>query len=180
MTYVLGTLTQANGLGAVPQTVAGAVQGAGLPFETVFRTAAKALIAATPDIPDRKVRNAIRYGDPEISVERANARALKGEYIQPYKAFRDAAASAMGALGYKEGAGFRNMRTQALDAYMNSLIQSVRAELRATGLVVSSKQDSSDKLKKESDDTPADNTLLYVAGAAAVALVAFGAMRRKA
>lgn len=35
------------------------------------------------------------------------------------------------------------------------------------------------KADAESSDVPADNTMLYVAGAAAVALVAYGASRRK-
>jgi hypothetical protein len=180
MSYVLGSLGGFGSLGAAPSQpafdVAAIVEVVTVPFDVVLRPIIKAQLLANAGANNDKIFNGVRFLDANISAAKAAERAQKSDYAQPYKAYRDAVEKALDAAKKKD----RSVRSNALKFKLFSMIDGERQAMQGSGLLQPPKDDS----KKGDGDAKAastkDNTMLYVAGAAVLALVAIGASRRKA
>lgn len=179
MSYVLGSLGGFGSLGAAPSQpppdVGAIVEGATFLFDLPLRGIIKAQLIANPGANNDKIFNGVRFLDANISATRAAERARKSDYAQPYKAYRDAVEKALDTAGKKN----ISVRTNALRFKLFGMIDAERQSLTAAGLVQPPSSGGGGDKGADRASTP-DNTMLYVAGAAVLALVAVGAMRRKA
>ena len=72
-----------------------ALQAISMAFDPVLRPMIKVLLIANPGASNWKIFNAVRFNDLNISADNAKKRAKKKDYIEPYKAFRNALNAAL-------------------------------------------------------------------------------------
>ena len=179
MSYVLGSLGGFGSLGAAPSqppmTVAAVVEVVTTGFDAVLRPIIKAQLVANPGASNDKIFNGVRFLDVNISTAKATQRAGKADYAEPYKTYRNAVEKALDTARETN----RSVRTNALRFKLFGMIDAERQSLTAAGLVTPPSDKGKDN-RSADRASEEDNTMLYVAGAAILALVAIGASRRKA
>lgn len=173
MTYVLGSL----GVGALgsapkepPTDVAGVLTVASIVADPALRPVIKVHLVANPGASNWAIFNLTRFGKP-VTDAQATQMADKEQYVEPYKTFRNAVATALRPL--KKSGELAN----ALRYHTYRLIDQERAALLQAGFIQPPKSAPPPDDKAKAASTT-DNTMLFV-GLAAAAVIGIGLMRRR-
>lgn len=172
MTYVLGSLGVGT-LGANPTVpsfeASGVLMATSLVADAALRPVIKLHLAANPTASNWAIFNLTRFGK-SVTDAQANQMADNQQYVQPYKAFRDAVAAALRPINKSRELA------NALRYHLYELIDQERAVMTKAGFIEPPPPPSGGGGAGAASTT--DNTMLYV-GLAAAAVIGIGLMRRR-